>query len=55
MTGVRKFLNEGDEVVYTVDGDREILIKASREPTEDPFGTFHEWSSEADERAYRDL
>jgi antitoxin PrlF len=48
-------LREGDELVYTIDGDRVILTKASREPIEDPFGTFHEWSSEADERAYRDL
>ncbi|MBV8723207.1 MAG: AbrB/MazE/SpoVT family DNA-binding domain-containing protein [Candidatus Eremiobacteraeota bacterium] len=45
----------GDELVYTIDGDRVILTKAGREPIEDPFGTFHEWSSAADERAYRDL
>jgi antitoxin PrlF len=48
-------LSEGDELVYTIDGDRVILTKARREPIEDPFGTFHEWSSEADKRAYRDL
>ena len=48
-------LREGDELVYTIDGDRVILTKASRQPIEDPFGTFNEWSSEADERAYRDL
>ena len=48
-------LAEGDELVYTIDGDRVILTRATREPIEDPFGTFHEWSSSADERAYRDL
>jgi antitoxin PrlF len=48
-------LREGDELVYTIEGDRVILTKASWQPIEDPFDTFHEWSSEADERAYRDL
>ena len=48
-------LAEGDELVYTIDRDRVILTKATRELIEDPFGTFHEWSSAADERAYRDL
>jgi antitoxin PrlF len=32
-----------------------ILTKAKQEPTDDPFATFHEWSSEADRRAYGDL
>jgi antitoxin PrlF len=48
-------VSAGDELVYTIDGDRVILTKAGREPIEDPFGTFHEWSSPADEPAYRNL
>ena len=48
-------LSEGDELAYTLDGDRVILTKAPREPIDDPFGTFHEWSSEADKRAYGDF
>jgi mRNA interferase MazF len=27
-----------------------VLTKAKREPIDDPFATFHEWSSEADRR-----
>jgi antitoxin PrlF len=48
-------LGEGDELVYTIDGDRVILTKARRGRVEDPFGAFHEWSSKADKRAYGDL
>jgi antitoxin PrlF len=48
-------LAEGDELVYTIDRDRVILTKAKREPSDDPFHTFNEWSSEADKRAYGDL
>jgi antitoxin PrlF len=48
-------IHKGDELVYRIDGDRVILTKAKREPTEDPFATFSEWSSEADQRAYGEL
>jgi antitoxin PrlF len=48
-------LVEGDEIAYIIDGDRVILTKASREPADDPFATFGEWSSEADRRGYADL
>lgn len=48
-------LVEGDEIAYIIDGDRVILTKASREPADDPFATFAEWSSEADRRGYADL
>jgi antitoxin PrlF len=46
---------EGDEIAYRIEGDHVILTKAKRERVDDPFGTFHEWSSEADRRAYGDL
>ena len=36
--------------------DRVMLTKARRSTTtDDPFRTFEEWSSEADNRAYADL
>jgi antitoxin PrlF len=48
-------LVEGDEIAYIIEGDRVVLTKASREPADDPFATFAEWSSEADRRGYADL
>jgi antitoxin PrlF len=48
-------LGEGDEIAYRIEGDQVILTKAKREPIDDPFATFQEWSSEADRRAYGDL
>ena len=48
-------LAEGDELVYTIDGDRVVLTTASREPLDDPFATFNEWSSDADTRGYAGL
>jgi len=48
-------LVEGDEIAYIIEGDRVVLTKASREPADDPFATFGEWSSEADRRGYADL
>lgn len=48
-------LGAGDELVYTIDGDRVVLAKAVREPVDDPFTTFSEWASEADRQGYADL
>ena len=48
-------LSAGDELEYRIDGDRVILSKAIRRSAEDPFATFSEWSSEADEQAYGGL
>jgi antitoxin PrlF len=48
-------LGEGDELAYQIQGDHVILTKAKRQPLDDPFATFHEWSSEADSRAFGDL
>ena len=48
-------VGEGDELAYRIEGDHVILTKAKREPIDDPFATFHEWSSEADRRVYGDL
>jgi antitoxin PrlF len=48
-------LGVGDELVYTIDGDRVILTKAQEAPADDPFATFGEWASEADRIGYADL
>jgi antitoxin PrlF len=48
-------LKEGDELVYSIEGDRVILTKTDRTRPEDPFATFDEWSSEADRLAYANL
>ena len=49
-------LKPGDELVYQIEDQRVILSKATRVPAkEDPFGTFDEWNSEADAKAYADL
>jgi antitoxin PrlF len=48
-------VGEGDELAYRIEGDQLVLTKAKRKPIDDPFATFHEWSSEADRRAYGDL
>ncbi len=49
-------LKPGDLLVYEIDDQRVILTKAKRGGrTDDPFRTFDEWGSEADEKAYANL
>jgi antitoxin PrlF len=48
-------LAAGDELAYTIDGDRVILTRAKEAPADDPFATFGEWSSDADRQGYADL
>lgn len=49
-------LEPGDELEYQIIDDRVILRKAhGGKLTDDPFRTFDEWSSEADEEAYAGL
>ena len=48
-------LNEGDELLYEIDGDRVVLKKARRPAADDPFATFHEWDGDADRKAYADF
>lgn len=55
---IRVALNrhEGDQLHYQVDGQRVILTKAETpQGLDDPFRTFEEWYSEADEKAYANL
>ncbi len=48
-------VSEGDELVYTIDGDRVMLSKAQPTHIDDPFAAFGEWASEHDRRAYAEL
>ena len=48
-------LREGDELAYEIEGTRVILTKAQAVAAEDPFGSFHEWDSDADRKAYGKL
>ena len=48
-------LKEGDEIAYVIQGETVVLTRAAKDQVEDPFGTFTEWDSEADRRAYAEL
>ena len=49
-------LQEGDELVYEIQGDRVVLSKAHKlRDGDDPFRTFGEWDSAADRKAYGSL
>jgi Regulators of stationary/sporulation gene expression len=48
-------LREGDEIAYSIEGDRVILSRMPSEAAEDPFAVFEEWASDADRKAYADL
>jgi antitoxin PrlF len=48
-------LSAGDDIAYSIKGDRVVLTKAEAGMADDPFATFGEWSSEADRQAYGEL
>jgi len=48
-------VRQGDELAYKIERGRVILTKAARVTAEDHFGTFGEWASENDRRAYGKL
>jgi len=48
-------LKTGEEIAYHIEGDRVFLTRAATDATDDPFGAFIEWLSDADRRAYADL
>jgi antitoxin PrlF len=48
-------LKEGDEIAYSIEGEKVVMSRASTETIDDPFATFAEWDSEADRQAYADL
>ena len=45
---------QGDKLRY-VETTEGIMIEKATPPPDDPFATFSEWSSEADDKAYADL
>jgi antitoxin PrlF len=46
-------LSEGDEIVYAIEDGRVVITRSAMpDRAEDPFGTFTEWASDADCRAY---
>jgi antitoxin PrlF len=49
-------LRPGDAVVYVEENGRILLMKQpKREPVDDPFASFSEWNSPADESGYGEL
>lgn len=48
-------LKPGDTLRYRVTDAGVLLDKAPTNESDDPFATFSEWSSEADEKAYDSL
>jgi len=48
-------LQDGDELIYEIEGDTVLLKKARKPAGDDPFATFEEWDSEADHKAYAEL
>ncbi|MDN5927353.1 MAG: AbrB/MazE/SpoVT family DNA-binding domain-containing protein [Hyphomicrobiales bacterium] len=47
-------LGPGDMLNY-IETDQGILIEKARVVEDDPFTTFTEWATEADDKAYADL
>lgn len=45
----------GDDIAYLIEDGRVILTKAPCSKVGDPFGSFLEWSSAADRKAYARL
>ena len=48
-------LRAGDTLRYRLTTDGVLIDKAPANEADDPFATFTEWSSEADEKAYANL
>lgn len=50
-------VGEGDEIAYVIEKDRVILTRPPqrRRDADDPFATFSEWESDADQRTYTKL
>ena len=51
----RLHVGPGDRLRYILDDDGIRIEKDSAPAEDDPFATFAEWSSEADDQAYGDL
>lgn len=42
---------EGDEIAYVIEDGRVYIMRVGTEASDDPFGTFSEWHSDADRRS----
>ena len=51
----RLCLKPGDTLRYVIRDERVEIERLDRVGEEDPFATFTEWSTDADEKAYGDL
>jgi antitoxin PrlF len=48
-------LKTGDVLTFRFADDGVVTVEKAGQGEDDPFATFHEWSSKEDERLYRDL
>jgi antitoxin PrlF len=48
-------LRPGDLLRYKLEKNGVVIERVHDEAQDDPFATFTEWASEADERAYKSL
>ena len=48
-------LKQGDAIRFRFTKSGPVTVEKVLASEDDPFATFHEWSSEEDERLYRDL
>jgi antitoxin PrlF len=48
-------LRTGDQLRYVTEGKRIFIERVKNEGEDDPFATFTEWASEADDIAYKSL
>ena len=48
-------LKPGDLLRYRFEGKRVVIERVSAGVEDDPFATFTEWASEADDKAYKSL
>lgn len=48
-------LKTGDTLRYSLAEDGAVTVEKAAPSEDDPFASFHEWSSREDERLYRDL
>lgn len=51
----RMGLKSGDYIRYVIKGDRVEIEKLTDKESPNPFAAFTEWSSAADEKAFRHL
>jgi antitoxin PrlF len=48
-------LKTGDVLRFSFSEQGKVTVEKAPSNEDDPFATFHEWTSEEDDRLYRDL